>query len=43
MWYQENRSFLLDFKLILMTAYVILFPNTKLYENWFKDLPKRSF
>lgn len=43
MWYQQHCSFLLDFKLILMTAWVILFPNTKLYEKWFKDLPKRSF
>jgi lipopolysaccharide/colanic/teichoic acid biosynthesis glycosyltransferase len=43
MWYQEHRSFLLDFKLILMTAWVILVPTTKLYENWFKDLPKRNF
>jgi lipopolysaccharide/colanic/teichoic acid biosynthesis glycosyltransferase len=43
MWYQEHRSFLLDFKLILMTAWVILVPTTKLYEKWFKDLPKRKF
>tara|TARA_X000000368_G_scaffold108743_1_gene84566 strand:- start:1478 stop:2143 length:666 start_codon:yes stop_codon:yes gene_type:complete len=43
MWYQEHRSFLLDFKLILVTAWVILVPTTKLYENWFKDLPKRNF
>ena len=43
MWYQERRSLLLDFKLILMTAWVILVPTTKLYENWFKDLPKRNF
>ena len=42
-WYQEHRSFLLDFKLILMTAWVILIPATKLYEKWFKDLPKRNF
>jgi lipopolysaccharide/colanic/teichoic acid biosynthesis glycosyltransferase len=42
-WYQERRSFLLDFKLILLTAWVILFPTTKLYEKLFKDLPKRNF
>jgi lipopolysaccharide/colanic/teichoic acid biosynthesis glycosyltransferase len=42
-WYQERRSFLLDFKLILLTAWVILFPTTKLYEKLFKDLPKRKF
>lgn len=42
-WYQEHRSFFLDLKLIFMTAWVIFFPNSKLYEKWFKDLPKRSF
>ena len=43
MWYQENRSFFLDIQLILMTAWVILFPKTRLYEKWFQDLPKREF
>jgi lipopolysaccharide/colanic/teichoic acid biosynthesis glycosyltransferase len=43
MWYQEHRSLYLDFQLIFMTAFVILVPTTKLYEKWFKDLPKRSF
>ena len=43
MWYQENRNTLLDFKLIFITAWVIVFPETKLYEQWFKDLPKRNF
>ena len=43
MWYQRNRSFLLDLQLIFMTAWVILFPSSKLYEKWFKDLPTRKF
>jgi lipopolysaccharide/colanic/teichoic acid biosynthesis glycosyltransferase len=43
MWYQLNCSFLLDLKLIFMTAWVILVPTSKLYEKWFKDLPKRTF
>ena len=43
MWYQFNSSFLIDLKLIFMTAWVILVPTSKLYEKWFKDLPKRSF
>ena len=43
MWYQENRSFILDMQLIFMTAWVILFPNSNLYEKWFKDLPMRNF
>ena len=43
MWYQKNKSFFLDLQLIFMTAWVILFPESRLYEKWFKDLPKRSF
>ena len=43
MWYQEHCSFILDLKLIFTTAWVIIFPETKLYEKWFKDLPKRKF
>ena len=43
MWYQSNCSFLLDLQLIFMTAWVILIPTSKLYEKWFKDLPKRNF
>jgi lipopolysaccharide/colanic/teichoic acid biosynthesis glycosyltransferase len=43
MWYQSNISFFLDLQLIFMTAWVIFFPTSKLYEKWFKDLPKRSF
>ena len=43
MWYQSNRSFILDFKLILTTAWVILFPTSKLYKKLFKGLPIRNF
>ena len=43
MWYQKNCSFYLDIQLILMTALVILFPKTTLYEKWFSNLPKRKF
>ena len=43
MWYQEHNSFFLDLQLIFMTAWVILFPTSKLYEKLFKDLPKRKF
>ena len=43
MWYQEHNSFFLDLQLIFMTAWVILLPSSKLYEKWFKDLPKRNF
>lgn len=43
MWYQTHRSFVLDLKLIFLTAWVILFPTSRLYEKWFNDLPKRKF
>ena len=43
MWYQSNNSFFLDLQLIFMTAWAIIFPETRLYEKWFKDLPKRNF
>jgi len=42
-WYQQHNSFFLDLQLIFITAWVILVPTSKLYEKWFKDLPKRSF
>ena len=42
-WYQNNKSFFLDIKLIFITAWVIFSPNSKIYEKLFKDLPKRSF
>jgi len=42
-WYQNHKSFVLDIKLIFLTAWVIIIPDSKLYEKWFKDLPKRSF
>ena len=43
MWYQENKSFFLDLQLIFITAWVILFPESRIYEKWFRDLPKRNF
>ena len=42
-WYQDNQSFYLDIQLILITAFVILVPETRIYEKWFKDLPTRRF
>ena len=42
-WYQKNKSFLLDIKLIFITAWVIFFPNSKIYDKLFTDLPKRNF
>ena len=41
LWYQKNRSFLLDIKLILITFWVVIFPNSNIYYKVFKDLPKK--
>ena len=43
MWYQSNRSVFLDSQLILMTVWAVVHPETRLYEKWFKNLPKRNF
>ncbi len=42
-WYQKNKSFTLDLKLIFLTIWVILTPTSKVYEKCFNDLPKRRF
>lgn len=42
-WYQKNRSLFLDFKIIFVTAWVILNPMSKIYDKLFKGLPKRNF
>jgi lipopolysaccharide/colanic/teichoic acid biosynthesis glycosyltransferase len=43
LWYQNNKSLILDIQIILLTAWVIFNPESKIYEKWFKDLPKRNF
>jgi lipopolysaccharide/colanic/teichoic acid biosynthesis glycosyltransferase len=43
MWYQLNKSFILDLKLIFITAWVIISPRSTIYLRWFKNLPKRTF
>lgn len=43
LWYQKNKSLILDFQIIIITACVVIDSESKIYEKWFKDLPKRSF
>lgn len=38
-WYQRNQSFIIDFKIIICTIIVILYPNWKKYNLLFKSLP----
>lgn len=42
-WYQQNQSFLLDFKIIMATALVVIFPTMDVVSTFFKQLPKRNF
>jgi len=39
-WYQKNASTLTDFKLLILTGWFIIFPDSKLLTTFFKDLPK---
>jgi lipopolysaccharide/colanic/teichoic acid biosynthesis glycosyltransferase len=41
LWYQRNQSSALDLKLILLTAWVVLRPRSRLHERWLSDLPPR--
>lgn len=40
-WYYNNRTYWIDIKLIFLTAWVILKPESKLYIKWLKGLPQR--
>ena len=42
-WYQQHQSFWVDLKIIILTAWVIFFPKSKLVYAWFPSLPKRNF
>jgi lipopolysaccharide/colanic/teichoic acid biosynthesis glycosyltransferase len=42
-WYQENQSFVLDFKLIIATALVVFFPKLNIVPLFFRGLPERPF
>jgi lipopolysaccharide/colanic/teichoic acid biosynthesis glycosyltransferase len=42
-WYQSNQSFSVDFKIIVITAWVILNSNSTIVYKTFKSLPKREF
>jgi lipopolysaccharide/colanic/teichoic acid biosynthesis glycosyltransferase len=42
MWYNTHKGFWVDLMIIFLTAWVILFPSSKLMYSVFKDLPKRN-
>ena len=41
MWYKKNISFFIDLKLILLTAWVIVFPHSKLIFKVLSNLPDK--
>ena len=41
LWYLKNQSFLVDLKLILITALVIIFPKLNIIDKFFKNVPKK--
>jgi lipopolysaccharide/colanic/teichoic acid biosynthesis glycosyltransferase len=42
-WYNEHKSLWIDFKIIALTAIVIVCPNNRFVDSWFKELPARNF
>ena len=41
LWYQEHASLAVDFRIIFLTAWVIIFPESELPYRWFRDLPSK--
>jgi len=42
LWYQEKANIFNDIKIIFLTAWAIIFPESKLLYSWFKDMPKSN-
>jgi lipopolysaccharide/colanic/teichoic acid biosynthesis glycosyltransferase len=42
-WYQEKQSFKVDFVILFLTAWTVLFPQNSLVFTAFKDIPKKRF
>jgi len=42
-WYQEQQSFILDIKLLIATAFVVLLNKIDVVDLFFKGVPKRDF
>ena len=41
LWYYKNQSMFVDVKLVILTAWVIIFTNSDFVERIFKSLPKK--
>jgi len=40
-WYSKHNNLWTDFRIIYLTVWVILFPESQLPYKWFKDLPQK--
>lgn len=43
MWYLKHQSFAVDFAILFLTAWQIVFPQSKLLHKLFPSLPKKNF
>ena len=43
MWYQQNASLYVDWMIICLTAWSIIYPKNTLQNKFFKDLPAKEF
>ena len=43
MWYNSHKNLYVDFMILFLTFWVIVFPTSKLMYKIFKDLPEKSF
>ena len=41
LWYYKNQSLFVDIKLVVLTAWIIVFPESNLIDYMFKSLPKK--
>ncbi|MBO7722100.1 MAG: sugar transferase [Kiritimatiellae bacterium] len=42
MWYLDHFGFMTDLKLVVATAWAVVFPKSDVAGRWFKDLPRRA-
>jgi lipopolysaccharide/colanic/teichoic acid biosynthesis glycosyltransferase len=41
-WYNRHKNFWVDFLILFLTAWVVIFPKSRLMYKVFRDLPKRN-
>ena len=41
LWYQQNISFCVDIKIMILTFWIVVFPESNLHYKWFKSLPPK--